>query len=118
MSLVADLNSHTAMFTFLTEDICRTGTPLFFEAVKSRVRPVKGAHRSSNRKLQHQNTKTIKEDAHTARGGVSEMQSRDSGSPVAVGKHLPTQIGVLGSFGEEELNMEGPHESPFRRKGT
>lgn len=87
-------------------------------SLESRVRPVKGAHRSSNRKHQHQNTKTIKEDARTARGGVSEMQSRDSSSPIAVSKHLPTQIGVLGSFGEEALNMEGPHESPFRRKGT
>lgn len=63
------------------------------------MRPVKGAHRSSNHKLQHQNTKTIKEDARTARGGVSEMQSRDSGSPVAVSKHPPpppTQIGGVG----------------------
>lgn len=70
-----DFNSHTVMFIFFIEAICRSQTKFPFEAAKSRVRPVKCARRSTNHRLQLRNTKTIKEDARTAGVGCKRCKA-------------------------------------------
>lgn len=103
------------MFTFLIEDICRTQTSIPFEAAKSRVRPAKAAHRSSNHKLQHRNTKTIKEDALTA--GVGCRRCKGAIVTLLLLSATPhnTDQG-FDSFGKERLNMEGPRTLVFDTK--